>query len=72
MTVIGFLGTMDEFIEFTYERLAWGETLVTNSSRFGSTGAYYHDHMVALLEDDILKAVIRVALDGTITYKYLE
>ena len=73
ISVSSYIGTIDSYIYYIYDYFEKGYDFGINfSSSFDSSGDYYHNHMVALFEDYVLKAVVKVAQDGTITYKYLQ
>jgi serine/threonine protein kinase len=72
ISVSSYSGSIDGYINYIYEYLKKGQNSGINPSlNFNSVGGYYHTHMVALFENYVLKAVVKVAQDGTITYKYL-
>ena len=73
ISVSSYSGSIDGYINYIYEYMKKGQSGgINHSLNFNSVGGYYHSHMVALFEDYVLKAVVKVGQDGTITYKYLQ
>jgi len=71
--------SIDECVDYNYREMNNGtwpglRTYTKNDSVmiFSSSGNYYHDEIIMLVEDSIIKGAIKINPDGSITYKLID